>query len=213
MAIRWKTGNGFFKGNVFTNGGLTSIDNISLLIHMGGRKFQPPKQWDLWYINTYDHTSSSPTTKKKAMHSTFRIFIASTLFATHYNSQQPGPPSSPTKTRNRWELAVPRIISNHGHWKSSSCIGLGIPTPRPMVSPSQGRWSWGSWFDWWDITEAQNRDGFGIKSPKRCDTDKPFTYVYIYISIYIYLYIYIYIYIIYIYNIHINSKDNSRILI
>jgi len=66
----------FFQGNVFTNGGLTSIDNKSSYPH--GVVPTPQNPWNL-VINTYDHTSSSTTQpKKNKMHSTFHILIAST---------------------------------------------------------------------------------------------------------------------------------------
>ena len=52
----------FFQGNVFTNGGLTSIDNKSSYPH--GVVPTPQNPWDL-VINTYDHTSSSTTQPKK----------------------------------------------------------------------------------------------------------------------------------------------------
>lgn len=168
----------FFQGNVFTNGGLTSIDNKSSYPH--GVVPTPQNPWNL-VINTYDHTSSSTTQPKKIRcipHSIFWLLQPLRLFLP--NSTTTENPKFPTVGRP----AVPRIISNHGHWKSSSCMGLWDPEVKAMVSPS-GSWSSRQGVIVSEISHlAQNMDGFGFKSSKRCDICEPFWHVYLNIYIY-----------------------------
>ena len=100
--------------------------------------------------------------------------------------------------------AVPRIISNHGHWKSSSCIGLWDPEVKAMVSPS-GPLPAGD-LQGVIVSEishlAQNMGWFGFKSSKSCDICEPFWHVYIYIYTYRSFYFFYMFF---------NSKDYPRI--
>ena len=138
---------------------------ISFLIFRG--ESQPPKQWDLWYINTYDHTSSSPTQKKKPCipHSASSLLQLSLQSITTANSPAPHhhrdkPDSLGTcRAKDHFKPWPLKIFQLHRPGDPQG-QGHGEPFPKKMILRVMV----------WDITLFKIGIDSDLNPPQRWDT-------------------------------------------